>query len=184
MNSQKIAFEQLYLQLAPRLVSFAKTYLHSDAEAENVVQDCFIAVWEKRDSLVFDLGLKSYLYQAVRNKSLNEIKRSMRHAAETYEFIAEVETVNPSPLEQFSKKETEELIHKSITNLPPKCRRVFLLSRQEQMSYKEIATLLDINPKTVENQIAIALKSIREQMGIKRNSEGKNFYLPSILFLF
>jgi len=185
LKSQHQQFEVLFNLFAGRLVSFAQSYVGNIKEAEGVVHDCFLAIWEKRDSLALDESLKSYLYSSVKNKSLNVLQKRKLFATEMNDGTLEVTDDMPNPLQQLSKKETERMIFDAIERLPPKCKRVFLLSRTEHLSYKEIASLLDINTKTVENQIAIALKFIRESMGIKKGKTGGNLYhLPSILFLF
>lgn len=159
------------------------SYVRSEKESENIVQDCFLAIWEKRESLIFDEHLKSYLYTTVKNKSLNYLTKKKIFVDETQGHGLEVTGNMPSPVQKLTQKETEKIVFHAIDSLPPKCKRIFLLSRQEEMSYKEIAELLEINIKTVENQIANALKIIREKMGIAKGQSGSQYYLPSIFFL-
>jgi len=185
LSTKHQQFESLFNLFAKKLVGFAHTYVGNVKEAEGVVHDCFLAIWEKKESLTLDEGLKSYLYTSVRNKSLNVLQKRKIFATEVSEGTLEVAGDIPNPVQQLSKKETERIIFEAIEALPPKCKRIFLLSRTEHLSYKEIASLLEINAKTVENQIAIALKSIREKMGIKKGKSGGNqYHMPSILFLF
>ena len=183
MDIQRAQFETLFNLYAGKLTAFARSYVVSAKEAESIVQDSFLAIWEKRDTLQLDESLKSYLYTTVKNKSLNYLQKKKLFVQETEDHQLEVSGNMPTPVQQLSQKETEKIIFAAIENLPPKCKRIFLLSRQEDLSYKEIASVLDINIKTVENQIANALKIIREKMGITKGKSGNQYYLPSIFFL-
>jgi len=163
---------------------FAKQYVYNNDDAEELVNDSFIAIWGKREELIFDQSLKPYLYTTVKNRCINFIKKNKIETIEiekaNYELVAE-DTFDV--LQQLNKKETENLIFAAIAKLPPKCKQVFLLSRKEELSYKEIAAILDINIKTVENQIGIALKFIRKKLSIENNGTNpKNLPLPTILF--
>lgn len=183
-KEDRIAFEKLFKQFAPNLVLFATTYMRDQALAEGLVQECFINIWAKRNELELDEKLKSYLYTSVKNTCLNRLtKRKLDTSSmEYHEYDTAIS--NPDPLQELTQKETEKKITEAINQLPPKCKRVFLLSRNEDMSYKEIASFLEISIKTVENQMGYALKSIRQYLGMKKNKDGKGYYLPGILFLF
>jgi len=183
-NLQRAAFEKLFESYYTRLHYFAKQYVYNNDDAEELVNDSFIAIWGKREELIFDQSLKPYLYTTVKNRCINFIKKNKIETIEiekaSYELVAE-DTFDV--LQQLNKKETENLIFAAIAKLPPKCKQVFLLSRKEELSYKEIAAILDINIKTVENQIGIALKFIRKKLSIENNGTNpKNLHLPTILF--
>ena len=108
-----------------------------------------------------DPGLKSYLFRSVKNRCLNNIKRQRLPFDEMPDEMP-VASKDHGALDQLEAKEMSERITLEIDKLPTKCKQVFLLSRMHEMSYKEIAELMDISPKTVENQIGIALKFLRE----------------------
>ena len=130
-------------------------------DAEEVVNDVFVGIWERHNEMFSDPGLKSYLFRAVKNRCLNNIKRQRLPFDEIPEEMP-VASKDHGALDQLEAKEMSERITLVIDKLPTKCRQVFLMSRIDEMSYKEIAELMDISPKTVENQIGIALKFLRE----------------------
>lgn len=159
------------------------TYVKQKAIAEELVQDTFLTIWEKREQLDLNDQLRSYLYTSVKNRCYNYLTKKRIALDEYVEVEFETKGNYPSPLENLSKKETEAKIKAGINMLPPKCKRVFLLSRNEQMTYKEISVFLEISIKTVENQMGFALKFLREHLGMKKSQKGKGFYLPSVMFL-
>lgn len=155
--------ENLYRRFQPGLIHYATGIVRSEPDAAEIVQDVFLAVWEKRQYLSLDSGLKNYLYRAVKNRCLNHLKKPTVPWAETGDELPPLaEPYNFS--EQLNAAETEQIIFSIVAKLPPRCKQIFLLSRLEQLSYKEIAELMDISPKTVENQMTIALRYIRESL--------------------
>ncbi|WP_256014041.1 RNA polymerase sigma-70 factor [Desertivirga xinjiangensis] len=129
--------------------------------AEDIVQDVFYRLWEKRDSLIITSSLKAYLFQSTINQSLNYIKkyknalkREDLYGSETMEDVNDVE-------QAMALKEVNQRVEAAVKALPEACRMVFILSRYDQLSYKEIASKLDISVKTVEGQMSKALKHLR-----------------------
>lgn len=158
-GNQIEAYEQMFRRYQPALVKYAATILYSTEDGREVVQDVFINVWQKRDRLEFGEGLKSYLYRAVRNQSLNRIQRNKIDTVsldeQIYLLAKEVDTGDDE------KDLRLHQVFSQISLLPANCREIFLMSRVEGLSHKEIAEILDISRKTVENQVGIALKKIR-----------------------
>jgi len=158
-GSQIEAYENMFRRYQPALVKYATTILYSSEDGREVVQDVFINVWQKRDRLEFGDGLKSYLYRAVRNQSLNRIQRNKIETVsldeQIYLLAKEVDTGDDE------KNRRLQQVFSQIGLLPANCREIFLMSRIEGLSHKEIAEILDISRKTVENQVGIALKKIR-----------------------
>jgi RNA polymerase sigma-70 factor (ECF subfamily) len=152
-------------------------YVRSIDDANEIVNDTFMVVWEKQDELILDDSLKSYLYTIVRNKSLNLLKKRKIQIAEL-DFGFDIPADNHSALELLQAKQTEELVYKLIEQLPPRCKQIFVLSRKEFLSNKEIASLMELNEKTVENQISIAIKFIKS--GLAKQQKQNN--LPLVLF--
>lgn len=182
MNT-KAAFEHIFKKYAPNLVLFAITYVKEKSIAEELVQDTFLTMWEKRDELAFNDKLRSYLYTSVKNRCFNHLSKKRLKFQDKEDIVYETKGDYPNPIESLTKKETEAKIQEGIGLLPDKCKRVFLLSRNEQMTYKEIANFQEVSVKTVENQMGFALKFLREHLGVKKDKTGKGFYLPSITFL-
>jgi len=131
--------------------------------AEDIVQEVFIRFWNKKEDLPKDLDPKAYLFKSVYNASLNciaEQKKSTKVEAETLINVEANEKADGEILHQ----ETVEAIRLGLEQLPPACKNVFLLSRNEDLSYKEIADTLDISIKTVEAQMSKALRILRKHL--------------------
>ena len=130
------------------------------AVAEDLVQDVLLNVWKNRETLHITSTYQAYLYRAAMNAAL-------RHAARQKRQVAWDEASLPDPGrnttdEQVHGQEAEAAVAAALDTLPPQCRAVFLLSRQEGMSYQQIAEALEVAPKTVENQMGKALRLLRK----------------------
>ena len=112
-------------------------------DAEEVVNDVFVGIWERHSEMFSDPGLKSYLFRSVKNRCLNNIKRQRLPFDEMPDEMP-VASKDHGALDQLEAKEMSERITLEIDKLPTKCKQVFLLSRMHEMSYKEIAELMDI----------------------------------------
>ncbi|HQQ96681.1 MAG TPA: RNA polymerase sigma-70 factor [Cyclobacteriaceae bacterium] len=174
-NNQESALEMLFRTYYTSLCRYAYTFLHDKDEAEEVVQQTFLGVWDRRHGLTIQTSIKAYLYTMVRNGCLNVIKHErVRQVHEVY-AKAQGEPVSSPPSDTMLATELEARICESMKSLPEQCRIVFQLSRFEQLSYAEIADQLNISVKTVENQIGKALKIMRIQL---------KEYLPLLLLFF
>ena len=167
-------FDQIYVSYYARMLRFAKEYVLFDEEAENIVQDVFLLLWEKRHVLDVQVSLTAYLLTLVKNRCLDYLRRS--EVADEYKQELEAKR---SSLEQFdylfeSEAEIERQIATAIEKLPYRCREIFVKSRIEGKKYREIATELNLSENTVENQIGIALKKLRVEL---------KEYLPILFFL-
>jgi len=130
--------------------------------AEEIVQDIFIRIWNKRQTININKSIKSYLFTSVKNRSLNYLRSKY---AKT--FFVNIENVNQKPVyytveNDMNANELKKIIHDAIHSLPAKCKIVFNLSRNAGLSTKEIADQLNISQKTVQNQIGIAMQKIKE----------------------
>lgn len=164
--------ELIFKKHQPGLFHFCMQYVKNKEDAHELVNDAFLAIWDKRDDLKIDESIKSYIYTVVRNKALNFLKKKK---IEFTDFSDEMPTISnaPSATDYINAKETEVIVFLLIDKLSPKCKQIFLLSRKEEMSYKEIAAILEISEKTVENQIGIALKFIKSGLD-KKQKQGIN----------
>ena len=168
------SFDRIYVMYYSRMLRFAKEYVVFEEDAENVVQDVFLLLWEKREVLDIRISLVSYLFSLVKNRSLDYL----RHKVVAEEYKQEL-SFKLMSLEQLnytfsSEEEIEKVIANAIDKLPERCREIFLKSRIEGMKDREIAEELNISANTVENHIAIALKKLRVEL---------KDYLPLLLFL-
>lgn len=159
----KSQFEELFRVYFVPLSNFAKSYVNDLEAAKGITQEVFVNIWEKRATIDPNKPLKSYLFSSVKNRCLNYIRDHKKFSSQLLDTeIANFET----PFEQdgIEISELQEKIDKAIHNLPEKLKRVFLLSRFEELKYREIAEKLDISQKTVEAQMSKALKILREEL--------------------
>lgn len=154
----QIVFEEWY---AP-LCRYAHHMLNDTEEAEEMVQESFIYIWKKRQELEYNVSIKSYLYQSVKNKCLNRIKHLKVRALYADEYVA---TNKEAHIENtLVQKELGQKITDAMESLPGQCKIIFKMSRNEEMKYTEIASKLDISVKTVENQMGKALRIMRAKL--------------------
>ena len=154
-------FEQLFNDYYDQLCAHAYTVLQDGDDAEEMVQNVFVKFWNKRATLSISGSLKNYLYQAVKNESLNFIKHRNVVQLHAKDALADTATHAPDPLVII---ELQEKIEQVLADLPPERKKVFLMSRNEGLKYREIAEKLNISIKTVENQMGSALKFLRTQL--------------------
>lgn len=158
------SYEELFRKWYTPLCKMVFRILQDKDLTEDTIQDVFIKLWEKRNELKIEVSLKSYLYRAAINASYNHLQKHKRYPKLSLEELS-TEVKDSSNVE--SKVQTEELekkISETLLLLPEACREVFILSRQEGLSYKEIAETLEISIKTVENQMGKALRIFRERL--------------------
>jgi RNA polymerase sigma-70 factor, ECF subfamily len=161
--SNAMEFEQLFRKFYQQLCRYAFTILKDTDAAEEVVQEVFLKIWERRDNIEFTVSVKSYLYRAVHNASLNQNDKKKREVRMD-EGTLKVVHPDSTPSQNIQSKELEKAIAAAMEKLPVECRRVFEMSRFGEMKYREIADALGISVKTVENQMGKALRVMREQL--------------------
>ncbi|HUX58735.1 MAG TPA: RNA polymerase sigma-70 factor [Bacteroidales bacterium] len=161
----ELAFEILFHRYFIRLCSFANKFLNDPDQAQEIVQESFVKIWENRKDIDPEDSLKSYLFQIVKNLSLNKLRRKKVESKyiEIYKLVY-IERQEFSAEESLLSKELEENIANAIKKLPAKCRIVFELSRIEGLKYREIADNLHISVKTVESQMSKALRFLRIEL--------------------
>jgi RNA polymerase sigma-70 factor (ECF subfamily) len=144
-----------------RLFLYAYTLVKDEAEAKDITQASYIKLWEKRSHIDFATSAKAYLYSAVYHLALNT-NRNKKLRQGHRQNLQEQESSDPVyTLEQM---ETLKRIRRTVDELPPRCREVFLKSRVEGKKYSEIAAEIQISQKTLEAQMGKALKYLREQL--------------------
>lgn len=169
-----MSFSELYLTYYPKLVRFAKEFVMLEEDAENITQDVFTALWEKREYLDCIENMNAYLFRLVRNRCLDYLKhkifeqRYIENIQTHYiiELNLKLQSLDRFDASDFSEeKDTAILVRAAINSLPKRCRDIFLLSRVEGLKYKEISERLGISVNTVECQMGIALKKLRMKLG-------------------
>ncbi len=159
------AFRALFDAYYGRLCAFAVEYAGSMDRARDVVQDVFLTLWERRQDWILHGSLKSYLYQAVRNRALNASRnRATRRRAYEAHGQHRGRVDHRTAEDQACYHQLSAAIRRSIDELPPRRRMVFLLHRHHDLTYAEVAQTMGIARKTVENQMGRALKFLRERL--------------------
>ncbi|HEV2482789.1 MAG TPA: RNA polymerase sigma-70 factor [Puia sp.] len=155
-------FESIFGDLYQPLCSYAFTFVQDTNMSEDIVQEVFTRIWETRKDLLLTDNIRFYLFSAVRNNCITHLRRLK--SGRTIPWNEKELAGNPAvaPKEGSDKGQYEQLLREAIDLLPEKCREVFVLSRIGHLKYKEIADILCISDKTVENQLGKALKLIRE----------------------
>jgi len=161
IDSFKYFFDRYYSDLC----NFVHVYLHDQILAEEIVQDIFVFFWENREKLKINTSVKAFLFSASKFKSLNLLRdtktkrRIVENIGKTEPFYTTEQDSSYIDADEFKK-----ILDLAIDLLAPKCREIFLLSKRNDLTNNEIAAQLGISVKTVENQMTIALKKLREYL--------------------
>jgi RNA polymerase sigma-70 factor (family 1) len=160
------SFETLYKEYYAFLCLLAEHIVRNSSDAEEIVSDVFIKLWKIREKLNITTSIKAYLVRAVYNTSVNYLERSKTSNVRTKKLNASDLTLlawdSDYPIGQLFEKEITEILEQGIDKLPTACRQVFLLSRDEDMKYSDIANKLGISINTVKAQMKNALARLRE----------------------
>ncbi len=159
------AYRSIYDMLFDGLYSFSYAFVKSKEAAEEIVSDVFVKMWQIRDRLIEIEHLKEYLYIITKNFSLNYISKNYKHPVVNLDDI-DIETVIEirTPEELYISADIVARIRQSIAGLSPRCRLIFQLVKEDNLSYKEVAAILNISAFTVRNQVAIAIKKLAETL--------------------
>lgn len=174
-QGDKKAFEQVFRLYYRPICGYVYSVIKDSVEAEEVVQNLFFNVWNKRQSLDISSSLKAYLYRAAHNDCLNRIKHAKVRTMYADDYKHTVSGAHEDGFKTLNAKELNNKINQAIDELPEQCGIVFRLSRFDNLKYNEIAAQLDISVKTVENHMGKALKLLREKL---------KDYLPIVIWLF
>jgi RNA polymerase sigma-70 factor, ECF subfamily len=156
------AFESLFKSYYGALVGYGGTIVKDADEAEDIVQQVFISVWEKRSSIEIHTSFRAMLYKAVYNSCLNRIKHNEVKRSYAREIkLSSSSSFSPADVQH---KELQKKINDAIDQLPDQCAKIFKMSRFDYLKYQEIADKMGLSVKTVENQMGKALKLLRETM--------------------
>ena len=165
------AFEYVFLKFYNRLCIYVACLIHNKNSAEEIVQEMFCELWEKRNNLEINISLGAYLFKAVYNRSINYInfnKRRNNYVQNQLNKIKNYHIIPPVsdnyPIANLLSQELDDLINNAISALPDQCRTVFLLCRFEDLSYQEIATKLHISVNTVKTQLQRAVKKLQKAL--------------------
>ena len=155
------AFEELYYMYSEKLFYFALRYLKTKEDAEGLVQDIFIKIWENREKLKQGLSFSAYLFTIAKHTIFNRHRKRINEDAYKEYLRNYIDRHQNKTENDVILADMKHRIDKSIESLPPQRKLIFQLSRNEGLSYKEISSQLNISEKTVEAHMRLALKTVR-----------------------
>ena len=161
------AFRQLYDRYRQKIFSLGMYLTHSEVLSEEIVQDVFMKVWEKRSQLTAISFFNSWLRTVARNTCSNYLRSLAIERLALQEYVLKTKTVPISPEVGFETKEYEQILEAAIQQLPPQQRKVYLMSRRQGMKQQDIATELNISYYTVKEYMKLANRSIMNYLGTK-----------------
>lgn len=178
-----VDFEQFYITWYSRAKYFVREYVHSESDAENIIQDVFLHLYERRDLMDAYTNLTAYLFTSIKNRCLDYLRKWVleQETAQGVQDEFEMELrMKYDSLEIFNTQfsdETDigELLDNALQKLPERCRNIFIMNKLEGKKQKEIAEELNLSINTVESQMGIAYKKLREEL---------KDCLPLFIFLF
>lgn len=162
------AFKDLFAQEYSKLCRYALTFLQDSHQAEDVVQETFIRIWERKRDMVSSPEIRFYLVTAVRNNCISALRKLRSQHIQFTEVTPEPEPEPHITALQLHEQADEQSrrIAAALDKLPPKCREVFLLIKMQGFSYKQAAETLGISVKTIENQMGKAIRVLRDNPAI------------------
>ena len=178
----QLNFEQLYITYSPKMKRFALEYIQSEEDAENIVHDVFMEAWEHREVLSYHINILAFLFTAIKNKCIDYLRHKIvvretsDQLKEEYRLTMQMkfDSLEIFDHNMFNEKDIETILNNAILSLPERCREIFIKSKIEGKKQKEVALELNISVNTVETQIGIAYKKLREKL---------KDYFPLLLFL-
>lgn len=161
INGDEEAFCELYATYKNRLLYFAMKFVKSREFAEDIFQDAFTIIWQGRCFINPDASFSSYLYTIVRNRILNQIRAMDKEDTLKEHILAQAIDYTDDTKEKIFANDLHNIIDKALEKLTPRQREIFEMSREAQMSHKEIAETLGISVNTVQEHISVSLHTIR-----------------------
>lgn len=157
------AYKSLFFLLFPSLQNFAFSIVKSRVLAEEIASDLLLDVWVRRHKLMEIENLKLYLFVSVKNSAITRLKQENKYSKFSIEDL-QVEFISEygNPGQSAELHQLENVIAKAVKDLPPSCQLIYKLAKEDRLKYKEIAQILDLSVKTIDNQLAIALKRIAQ----------------------
>lgn len=166
VNDNQTAYTEIYNRYSYILHGHAFSKLQNREEAKDAVQELFVTLWDKRHTIHIESNLSGYLYRTLRNKILNIIAHKKVQAAHESSLQLFLDSKSIPTDYQTRDKQLALLIESEIESLPTKMKEIFVLSRKQHLSHKEISKKLSLSEKTVKNQVNNALKILRSKFGL------------------
>ncbi len=173
-SGDEFAYKRLFDEYYVPLCIFAKRFTNDLDASKDIVQDLFVKLYHDRDHLDVKTSLKSYLYQAVKNRCLNYVKHEQIHATHISNIQLKISRESHNWSEEILETELQARIYDIISKLPSQCQRIFKMSRLDGLKNQQIADDLNLSIRTVETQISKALKTLRTDL---------SHYLKSLIYI-
>jgi RNA polymerase sigma-70 factor (family 1) len=183
-RDDQVAFRRFFDCFYSGLNDYARYYVKSPLNAEEVVTDVFVKIWEKREKLADVKNLQAYLYTITKREALNYIRDRKLNSNLFVKLEDQVKIDYITPEYEFLSKEAMESLTSAINNLPSRCRLVFQMVKENGLKYKEVAQLLNISEKAVGIHITKALKSITIGLSENPKPEGTKVHVSKKLMIF
>ena len=168
MSDSQKAFRLLYLYYFDRLLRFASLHVISHSEAEELVSDTFMAIWNGRKTLLEVANFDAYIYSVMRYKIISHLRSQIQKNVSLddlqVDMFASTET---TPEDDLITQEQVELFNEAINSLPYKCKMAFKMVREDKMKYKDVASILEISVKTLEAHLSTATRKLRDALSGK-----------------
>jgi RNA polymerase sigma-19 factor, ECF subfamily len=162
-NNDETAFKEFYKENVFKLFQFAFAFIQSKELAEEIVNDVFLKLWQTRNGLDKINNINVYLYVAVKNTAANYLRKvAAKRYIDPERLVVTHFYLSPDPCQAMMTEELKRKIEASINQLPPKCKLIFKLVKEDSLSCTEVAAILDISYKTVTTQLTIAIKKLEQ----------------------
>ena len=167
------AYKRLFLHFYKGLIRFADTYVRQHEVAEEIVSDVMLRVWTMQEALLEVRNLRVYLFKAVRNTAINYLLKNRHYTTWDIDQVAPETLVSPeTPEDEAIHRELKHGFAAAVNELPPKCRMVYKLVREDSFSYREVAAILEISENTVDRHLNIAMHRLAAVLQAYRHSGG------------
>lgn len=175
------ALEALYRRYFKKLCDFAHKYVRNQITSEEVVSDVFLYIWLKREQIKITSSLRSYLYTSIKNRSFNYLRNNNKYF-EDIDFVEKQQVLSVDPADRvIFYEELEDEIEKIISQLPPKRQTIFRMSRIDGLKYQEIADILSLSKRTVQNHMVEAVRFLAKHYS--KVKMYKNLFLLAAVYL-
>lgn len=160
-NGDQLAFAQIYNQYRSKMYTYAYNLCKSPETAEEIVQEVFIRLWQKKEQINIDLNFNAYIKKITLNHVLNHLKKVAREKSLQEEVLGYIEAIRNTTEDNLLEKELVKTYNEAIALLPPQKKIIYQLSRDEDLTHDQIAERLNISKNTVKNHMVEATKFIR-----------------------
>lgn len=164
-NDDKIAFEELFKMYSERIYYFTIRYVKNKEEAEEITQEVFVRLWNRRFDLKLELSFSSYLFMIAKNAVIDLLRKRQKESVINEDITQDANSIAEQSNNSIEYKELLDIVSNSIAELPEKRQQIYLMIRNEGLSYKEIAEKLNISIKTVESHMRLALQQLKKSIG-------------------